>query len=271
MAKIIIYTWRENLFDNQKQIIELTEDKESIYFVMLYLKNKYYKIDEENIDNFTQDIKKVEKYFKFLSVENLSEFMQYINFEILYEIINKIDNGNLKQDLLFQLQNEIKQQFESFFDKSYFLDDEINKINLYGKIILNLQENQEIENIKSNFEKIHKEINESYYFYRFNNKWRASLKKLVYYLIIIYIFYFDDLENNSLTINYKEKVCNILRDFDFNNINEIKSLLKQINANKTLHRTGKPIGEVHRCSGRYASRATGCGLNTRTPLSSNPT
>jgi len=233
IAKTTIYTWKKKFFDNQKEITDLVQNYENIYFVMLYIQKNYYKLNKENIDNFTQEIEKLEKYFRFLSIKNLNEFIQYIDFEILYEIINKINNTKLKEKLLFQLQNEIKQQFESFFKKSYFLDDEINKINLYGKIILNLQQNKEIENIKSDFEKIYNEINEPYYFYRFNDKWKLLLKKLVYYLIIIYIFYFDDYENNNLIINYKEKIYNTLKEFNFYNINEIKSLLKQINANKT--------------------------------------
>jgi len=227
-SKIAFFTWKEKIFNNQKQITDLPIDEESICFVMFYINKKYYKLNKENIPSFEQDIRKIKKYFVFLSEKKLNEFIKYINFEILYRIIKEVDNNSIKECLLNELFREIKQQFELFFSKSSFDENEVEKINLYGKIILDLQNKEEIENIKNNFEKICREINEPYYFYRFNNKWRLFLKRLIYYLIIIYIAYFSDYTNHYLIIDYKNKILKTIKEYDFYDRNTLELLLNQI-------------------------------------------
>lgn len=228
MSKIIVFTHRKNDFGNQKKIIDLVKDDESIYFTMLYIKKKYYGLDEENIGNFEQDTEKIRQYFKFLSTDKLIEFTKYMNYKVLYTIINKVDDINAKKNLSYQLLIKIEKQFESFFDEIHISDKKIEKISLYGKIILDLQENKKIENIKLNFDKIYNDISEPYYFYRFNKKWRLSVQKLVSYLTIFDIIYFNDKKSHNLIIDYKEKIFSILKEYYFYDIDKLESLLKKI-------------------------------------------
>ena len=228
ISKIDFFTYKKNFFDNQKQLNDLPIEPESIYFIMLYIKNNYYKIDNENIDTFEQDIKKFKNYFQFMSKSNLFEFMENVNFQALYLIIQKIYDSRLKNNLWYEMLKEIKNQFNSFFDKSYISEDEINKVNLYGKIALDLQDSKEIENIIIEFDKLYNEINEPYYFYRFNEKWELSLKKMIYCLNIIYNFYYDNKKEHSKINNCKEKIYTSFKEYSFYNIDELKELLEQI-------------------------------------------
>lgn len=218
IAKITFFT----------HITDLPINEENIYFIMLYIYKNYYKVDEENIKAFEQDVKKLKQYFQFISTNNFCEFTQYINYQILYQIIHKINNSHNKKNLQHQFLTKIKNQFNAFFDKSYISSDEIEKVNLYGRVVLDLQEFEEIKNIKNHFDKLYDEINEPYYFYRFNKKWMLSLKELVYYLITIYIFYFDDEEKHTVIIAYKEKIYDTVKEYNFYNIAEFKAVLKQV-------------------------------------------
>lgn len=236
ISKVTFFTHKEKFFEHQKQITDLAVDKESIYFIMLYIKKNFYKLTQENINTFEQTIENLKQHFQFISTNNLSEFTKYMNFEVIYKIIHKIDNSDNRKNLLYQILNEIKNKFNSFFDKSYISSDEIEKVNLYGQIVLVLQESEEIINIKKCFDELYNKISEPYYFYRFNDKWKLSLKELVYYLIILYIFYFDVEEKHSVITTYKEKINNTFKEYNFYNIDEFKALLKQVelpNANKS--------------------------------------
>jgi len=234
ISKITFFTHKNNFFDEQKEITDLKPDNESLYFIMLYINNYYYKIDNKNINDFNKDIVKLKPYIQFLSLKTFDEFVKYINLEILYMLISIINDSKLKNNLLIKVIEVLKQKI-SLFDKSYIADEEVTYASLYGKILLELNNENEIKNIKITFDKIFNEINEAYYFYRFNNKWEVSLKQLVYYLIILYNFYHDDKENHILIIEYKTKIKTVLKEYSFLNLTEIQSILKKIsmqNANK---------------------------------------
>ena len=225
LAKLVIYVKEFKLTDNQKSIMDLEPNEENVYFTIFSLDLKYYgKLYKDDIDKLNKRLIEIKEYLQFLSPSIIKEFLIRVDTNILYGMVNEVIN----QKQRFSIYDELLKYLDTNIDLLTLTNfEKIEEANIYGAILFEIDDEQRIIEIKNKFDIIFKEIDEPYYFYRFHNDWRMSLNKLLYYLIVIFIYYSNKDKRDTFLI-YKEKINNIKKDFEFFKYEQVNNLLEQI-------------------------------------------
>jgi len=224
-SKMIFFTEKEVYFDNQKTIFDLEKNKENLYFVIFYINKYYHYLDKENRDNFYNELIELEEYLQCLTLSIFNEFSDKINLEVLYAIVNKIHDKELRDSLYEEILNRLNKDITSFNTISI---NELDNATLYGKILSHIDRKEKSDEIQKKFDKIFNQLKEPYSFYKNDSKWKKSLKELLYYLQIISILYSSKNKTTSLITENKKKIKLIMKEFDFYNKKDFIDFFEKI-------------------------------------------
>ena len=227
-SKMIFFTEKRLYFPNQKTIFDLEKNEENLYFIIFYINKYYHYLDEKNRDIFYNELIKLEEYLQYLTLSIFKEFSDKINLEVLYAIVNKIQDKELRDSLYEEILNHLNKDISSFDDISI---DELDNATLYGKILSHIAKEEKIDEIQKKFNKIFNQLNEPYSFYKNDSKWKKSLKELLYYLQIISIFYSSRNKTTSLIPENKKKIKLVMKEFDFYHKKDFINFFEKIDDN----------------------------------------
>lgn len=192
-------------------------DNEKLYYLFYYVNNNFRMLNSNNLQTEKENEKKLldilKKFKRILqditeqdleNIKNLSEI-------IIFDIISIVKDSKKKNDLYeVYIKKYLKKDIEAIFDRSYDIE-KILKANIYGAILRRSKNGKLIEEVENQFKLSEEKVNIPYYYYTNHKLWEFNISKMMYYLIVIYIFYHR--KNKGKIKEYKERFKKAKKEF----------------------------------------------------------
>ena len=164
----------------------------------------------------------INNYFSIDYVKSLNLWIY--RYYIVYEILANIDIDN--RDIIYEY---ILNLIDKYQDKDILTANDILLANLYGHIILHLNNNF-VENVEQNFLKIKRDLLKPYFYCRKHKEWNRYIAKAIYYTIILYDINYPNKEKcHQLISNFLEMKKGLRHYLDDHIDQFIKNMEEQIN------------------------------------------
>lgn len=213
--------------------------QDKLAYLLYYVEKNFRIVNYENIDTEKQKIKELnillnrfKNVIQNIDIENLNDH-NYINSFIIYLIISKLkDKGKMRSLYKYLINERLKKNIELIESETWNFS-RVLESNVYGIILKKIKDNELINEVKENFDILCKEANLPYFYYTNRKLWSSNISKMLYYLIVIFIFYKK--KNKEEIKNYKNKFLQAKKEFEHffdreqdNQLSVMKQILNQI-------------------------------------------
>ena len=196
--------------DKDKKVSDILNspigNKEKVDLILYYLFQNFGTLNgaytENNKEQFFQIINllkqiDINNYFSIDYVKSLNLWIY--RYYIVYEILANIDIDN--KDIIYEY---ILNLIDKYQDKDILTANDILLANLYGHIVLNLNDTF-LENIEQKFLIIKRDLLKPYFYCRKHEEWNRYIAKAIYYTIILYYINYPNKEKcHQLISNFLE-------------------------------------------------------------------
>lgn len=221
--------------DKDKKVSDILnspiENKEKVDLVLYYLFQNFGTLNEAYTENNKEQFFQIINLLKQVDINNYFsiEYVKSLNlwiyrYYIVYEILTNIDIDS--KDIIYEY---ILDLIDKYQDKDILTANDILLANLYGHIILNLNDTF-VKNIEQKFLRIKRDLFKPYFYNRKHEEWNRYIAKAIYYTIILYDINYPNKEKCNQLISDFLEIKKGLRHYLDNDINQfIKDMEEQIN------------------------------------------
>ena len=213
--------------------------QDKIIYLLYYIDKNFRIVNYENIDKEKQKIKELNILLnKFKNViQNITKEViddhRYVDSYILYLIISKLkDKDKMKNLYEYLIENRLKKNIKLIESETWNFS-RVLESNVYGVILKKIKDTKLIEEIENNFEYLCEKTCLPYFYYINNELWSSNISKMLYYLIVIFIFYNG--KDRKKIKKYKNTFLQVKKGFrhffdvkQYNQLSVMKQILDQI-------------------------------------------
>ena len=221
--------------DKDKKVSDILnspiENKEKVDLVLYYLFQNFGNLNEAYTENNKEQFFQIIDLLKQIDINNYFsiDYVKSLNlwiyrYYIVYEILANIDIDS--KDTIYEY---ILDLIDKYQDKDILTANDILLANLYGHIILNLNDTF-VENVEQNFLRIKRDLFKPYFYCRKHEEWNRYIAKAIYYTIILYDINYPNKEKcHQLISNFLEMKKGLRHYLDDHIDQFIKDMEEQIN------------------------------------------
>lgn len=221
--------------DKDKKVSDILnspiENKEKVDLVLYYLFQNFGTLNEAYTENNKEQFFQIINLLKQIDINNYFsiDYVKSLNlwiyrYYIVYEILANIDIDN--KDIIYEY---ILNLIDKYQDKDILTANDILLANLYGYIVLNLNDTY-VENIEQKFLIIKRDLFKPYFYCRKHEEWNRYIAKAIYYTIILYDINYPNKEKcHQLISNFLEMKKGLRHYLDDHIDQFIKNMKEQIN------------------------------------------
>ena len=223
LSKIEFYNINVNHLSSDKSFLNLEKNEENALLVLYHFYRKNLKVEDKlYLDKLKQDISNSKEFLSILSEKEFKNCFEYINHEILYELIYLMEDRSNKEKVFMTYSDYLERKVVG---ERYISSISIDLSNTFGNVLFQLDKKYFLD-FKEKTKKLLEEINEPFYFYRFWNEWNLKISHSCLFLITIYIY--CKLQNKNDYLEIKEKFLKCKENFEHNSDEKIEFILNQI-------------------------------------------
>lgn len=221
--------------DKDKKVSDILnspiENKEKVDLVLYYLFQNFGTLNEAYTENNKEQFFQIINLLKQIDINNYFsiDYVKSLNlwiyrYYIVYEILANIDIDN--KDIIYEY---ILNLIDKYQDKDILTANDILLANLYGYIVLNLNDTY-VKNIEQKFLIIKRDLFKPYFYCRKHEEWNRYIAKAIYYTIILYDINYPNKEKcHQLISNFLEMKKGLRHYLDDHIDQFIKNMKEQIN------------------------------------------